>query len=119
MDAALPQDVDYGTTARYERCLPHAQECVLLIEQLHLTSAAAWRLLHQTGIYLHQHARYTEAETFLQHSLHISEQVLGPDHPDVAYPLNNLAILYSDQGKYAEAEPYSSAPCTSGSRPWF
>ena len=34
-----------------------------------------------------------------------TEQALGPDHPDVAYPLNNLAILYKEQGKYAEAEP--------------
>ena len=28
----------------------------------------------------------------------------GPDHPDVAQSLNNLATLYHDQGKYAEAE---------------
>jgi len=30
---------------------------------------------------------------------------LGPDHPDVATSLNNLAELYGTQGKYAEAEP--------------
>ena len=30
---------------------------------------------------------------------------LGPDHPDVAFPLTSLAILYTEQGKYAEAEP--------------
>ena len=33
------------------------------------------------------------------------ERSLGPDHPQVAYPLNNLANLYSNQGKYSEAEP--------------
>jgi tetratricopeptide (TPR) repeat protein len=33
------------------------------------------------------------------------EKALGPDHPDVAKPLNNLAELNSVQGKYAEAEP--------------
>jgi tetratricopeptide (TPR) repeat protein len=31
--------------------------------------------------------------------------VLGIDHPDVATTLNNLALLYSSQGKYADAEP--------------
>jgi hypothetical protein len=31
--------------------------------------------------------------------------LLGPDHPDVATSLNNLAALYRSQGKYAEAAP--------------
>ena len=38
-------------------------------------------------------------------SLAIREKALGPDHPDVAGSLNNLAVLYHDQGRYAEAEP--------------
>ncbi len=32
-------------------------------------------------------------------------QILGPEHPDVATSLNNLASLYHNQGKYAQAEP--------------
>ena len=35
----------------------------------------------------------------------ILEQTLGPEHPDVATSINNLALLYQAQGKYAEAEP--------------
>lgn len=35
----------------------------------------------------------------------IREQVLGPDHPDVAVSLNNMAQLLNGQGRYAEAEP--------------
>jgi hypothetical protein len=31
--------------------------------------------------------------------------VRGPDDPDVASSLNNLALLYHTQGKYAEAQP--------------
>ncbi len=31
--------------------------------------------------------------------------MLGPEHPDVAYSLNNLAELYRAQGAYAEGEP--------------
>ncbi len=35
----------------------------------------------------------------------IFEKALGPDHPDVATSLNNLAELYRTQGQYAQAEP--------------
>ncbi len=38
-------------------------------------------------------------------ALAISEKALGPEHPDVAQSLNNLAALYQTQGHYAEAEP--------------
>ncbi|MFM7881683.1 MAG: tetratricopeptide repeat protein, partial [Microcystis panniformis] len=33
------------------------------------------------------------------------KQLLGDNHPDVATSLNNLALLYSSQGRYTEAEP--------------
>ena len=105
VNQTLPADVDYGPYSRYERCLPHAQECAQLIEQEHLTSFAARWLPYQTGIYLREQARYAEAEAFFQQSLQIMEQVFGPDHPDVANSLIGLAVLYSEQGKYAEAEP--------------
>ena len=104
VDQVLPE-MEYRTYTRYERCLPHAQECAQLIEQEQLTTFAARRLLMHTGLYLREHARYAEAEAFYRHSLRIREQALGPDHSDVAYPLNNLGILYYEQGKYVEAEP--------------
>ena len=31
--------------------------------------------------------------------------MLGPEHPATAATLNNLAVLYDAQGRYAEAEP--------------
>jgi hypothetical protein len=40
-----------------------------------------------------------------QRSLAITEKALGKDHPDVAGSLNNLAVLYKDTGRHAEAEP--------------
>src|SRR5262249_51873442 len=45
-----------------------------------------------------------EAERLYQRSLTIYEQVLGPEHPDTASTLNNLALLYKNQGRYEEAE---------------
>jgi CHAT domain-containing protein len=37
---------------------------------------------------------YAKAEPLLKRSLTIFEKVYGPDHPDVAGSLNNLAVLY-------------------------
>ena len=37
-------------------------------------------------------------------ALAMFENLLGPDHPDVATSVNNLAQLYRTQGRYAEAE---------------
>ncbi len=48
---------------------------------------------------------YSEAEPLYQRSVAILEKALGPEHPDVAASLNNLAGLYKVQGHYAEAEP--------------
>src|SRR6266700_1511772 len=105
VDHALPADVEYRAYVRYKRCLPHAQECAQLIEQEQITSFDARRLLYLTGNYLSGHARYAEAEAFLRNSFRIREQALGPDHSDVAHPLNSLAALYKKQGKDTEAEP--------------
>lgn len=49
--------------------------------------------------------RYGDAEPLMKRSFHIREKALGAENPDVAAPLNNLAMLYDDQGRYADAEP--------------
>ncbi|WP_275044454.1 tetratricopeptide repeat protein [Lyngbya aestuarii] len=38
-------------------------------------------------------------------SVAIREKALGENHPDVAITLNNLALFYTFQGRYSEAEP--------------
>jgi Tetratricopeptide repeat len=45
--------------------------------------------------------RYADAEPLYQWALTIREKALGPDHPLVAQSLNNLALLYIGQGRYA------------------
>ena len=56
------------------------------------------------GKHLYMIGAYQEAQRYFERALHILEQSLGPEHPDVASPLNGLAGLYKEQGKYAEAE---------------
>ena len=49
--------------------------------------------------------RYAEAEPLFKRALAIWEKPLGPEHPEFAMGLKNLAELYRAQGRYAEAEP--------------
>ena len=46
-----------------------------------------------------------QAEPLYKRALAIREKTLGPDHPDTAQSLNNLAALYDSQGQYVQAEP--------------
>jgi len=46
-----------------------------------------------------------EAEPLYERAITIVEKTLGTEHPNFAGGLNNLALLYKTQGKYAEAEP--------------
>ena len=48
---------------------------------------------------------YEKALPLYQRALEISEKVLGPQHPDVATTLNNLAGLYESMGDYEKALP--------------
>jgi tetratricopeptide (TPR) repeat protein len=54
---------------------------------------------------LDQQERYADAEPLYRQALAIRRKVLGEQHPDTAYSLDNLAINMDDQGKYPDAEP--------------
>jgi tetratricopeptide (TPR) repeat protein len=103
INAAFPR-VQFETWAACERCLSHAFQCVQWIEDEHIVSQDAVRLLNQMGYYLTERARYKEAEPVLQRALTIAERELGSEHLDTATSLHNLASLFERQGKYAEAE---------------
>jgi tetratricopeptide (TPR) repeat protein len=65
---------------------------------------AAW-LLDQAGAYLQVQAQLTDAKAVEERALAIDETVYGPDHPDVARDLNNLASILRDLGRPEEARP--------------
>lgn len=44
------------------------------------------------------------AKVFLSRSLEMRQRVLGPDHPDCAQSLNNLAALHTERREYETAE---------------
>ncbi len=70
-----------------------------------LAQSSAVDELNKTIIELYGAGKFAEAVPLAQQALAIYEKALGPDHPNVAAALNNLAELYRNQGRYAEAEP--------------
>jgi CHAT domain-containing protein/Tfp pilus assembly protein PilF len=62
------------------------------------------RNLYRKAADLHTAGKYDEALPSYKRVLEIRERVLEPDHPDVAAPINGLAILYYYEGEYATAE---------------
>lgn len=53
---------------------------------------------------LHAQGRNSEAVDIAKEALRIAEKMCGPEHPNVAISLNNLAYLYDCQGQYAISE---------------
>ncbi len=64
-----------------------------------------WEILNKEAMDLFRAGKYDRAELLAQKALEVAEQNVGPDHPDMATSLNNLALLYDTQGDYAKAEP--------------
>ncbi len=54
---------------------------------------------------LYDLARYAEAEPVFRRDLDIFEKSYGPDHPNVARDLNNLASLLQATNRLSQAEP--------------
>ncbi|HEY0755356.1 MAG TPA: FxSxx-COOH system tetratricopeptide repeat protein [Ktedonobacteraceae bacterium] len=87
------------------RYLEQVQACDTLIQQYGLESVEAADILERTGRYLHARSLYDLAEPLFQRALRIREHISGPCHLEVALSLYYLAVLYAEQGRYAETEP--------------
>ncbi len=63
-----------------------------------------WDSLMAGAVKAYQQADYAEAEKLFLAALNEAEK-FGEQDPRLATSLNNLAVLYYAQGKYAQAEP--------------
>jgi tetratricopeptide (TPR) repeat protein len=104
LSRAFPRP-DFASWQRCELLLPHALEGARHREVWQVETGEAGLLLYHTSWYLRQRARYAEALPLYQRALSIREQVLGPDHPDVAFPLYGLARVYLLLERYEAALP--------------
>jgi tetratricopeptide (TPR) repeat protein len=66
--------------------------------------------LNRQVVDLYQANKYQEAIPIARQLVAINEEALGPDHPDTATSLNNLAALYYGMGDYTKAEPLYRRP---------
>jgi serine/threonine protein kinase/tetratricopeptide (TPR) repeat protein len=105
VNRVFPEGDQVATWSQCQRCMPNVRTCLPLIETWHMTFPEAARLLDQAGLYLLEHAQYTQAKILFQKALAIREEMVGPEHPDVAESLSNLAGPSLYQGMYAQAEP--------------
>jgi len=69
------------------------------------TNPGAGWLLNQAGMRWHNLGEWPQAEPLLRRALELDEKKFGPDHPEVAIRLNNLAELLRATHRPAEAEP--------------
>ena len=62
--------------------------------------------------------KYDEAESLYRRPLGIYQEAFGPDHPDVALNLNNLAAIEEARGNATEAVTLYVQSCRSAKRSW-
>lgn len=83
----------------------------LIVLHCSSSNALAWRAgierqsINRDGEDQYRAGKDDRGVVIAEHALEVATQKLGPDHPDVATSLNNLAALYRAQGDYAKAEP--------------
>ncbi|KAI9889078.1 MAG: hypothetical protein M1814_005801 [Vezdaea aestivalis] len=127
----VPRSPRAGDSMLQRRLLPHANRCLQLLSQNDSTntlsiidSVSNIDAFHSLGILYSDQGKLAEAEAMYQRALkgrekalsldHTPtlniinnlgyEKALGPDHTSTLNTINNLGLLYSDQGKLAEAE---------------
>jgi tetratricopeptide (TPR) repeat protein len=83
---------------------PHARAVAAHGDEAEIAAPTS-RLMNQLGVLLQAKALNGEAEPLLRRTLVIDELRFGPDHPEVAIQLNNLAHVLRDTNRWAEAEP--------------
>src|SRR5262249_2347943 len=62
-------------------------------------------LLNRAGGYLLGRAAYAQAAQLFRDAVAIEEKTPGPDHPNTATSLNNLALALKENGDFAAARP--------------
>jgi len=95
---------DKGIPAPLLALQPHLRHITDVAQQR--TDEPAARLCNTLGYHLDMIGDYAAARPYYERALAISEQVLGPTHPDTASSLNNLGYLLKAQGELAAARPY-------------
>jgi CHAT domain-containing protein len=99
---------DLGISYRHRGDLVKAEEtyrrAVAIQERVAPEDRTMAALLNSLGALYNEQEDYSRAGDMYRRSLVILEKTLGPEHPDLRYPLGNLAIVHTYLGHHAEAE---------------
>jgi tetratricopeptide (TPR) repeat protein len=68
-----------------------------------MKSLKKWNFITARIVAYYQQGWYSVAISLAEEALRFAEKAFGPEHPNVAESLNNLALIYYSQGKEAEA----------------
>ncbi len=105
VDAAVVGDPgDVRSWPVLDPLAPHALAVARNADAAEIAEPTA-RLFNQLGSLFHAKADYAVAEPPMRRALAIGEESYGPDHPNVAIRLSNLAGLLQATNRLAEAEP--------------
>ncbi len=98
-----------------EPLAPHARATSEEADRRNIPDPTA-RLMNDLGIFHKARAEWGQAEPLMRRALAIDEKSYGPEHPEVARDLNNLASLLQDTNRPAEAEPMMRRALAIGER---
>ncbi|MGE4422633.1 MAG: tetratricopeptide repeat protein [Pseudodesulfovibrio sp.] len=93
LNLALP-DADPQNWSLVQWLMPHVLACRDLAADLGVNTAAANRVLHQTGFSLYYQRRHKEAAELLEAAMAVDVALKGGHHPDIAADLEGLATVY-------------------------
>jgi tetratricopeptide (TPR) repeat protein len=103
-DYAPTESYDVRTWPVMDVVRPHAEVIARVADEAGIIKPTD-RLMAVLGEYFRGKGLYGEAEQWVRRAFEIGEESLGPNHPNVATLVNNLAGLLLDTNRSDEAEP--------------
>lgn len=102
--AFVGEPLDVRSWPTLDPLLPHALTVARRADAEGIAETPTW-LLNQAGLLLRAKALHAPAELLMRRALAIDEAIFGPEHPNVAKLLGNLATVLQDTNRLVEAEP--------------
>ncbi|MCB9704907.1 MAG: serine/threonine protein kinase [Myxococcales bacterium] len=90
----------------YEGALASYDEALRALQAAEAGPGEVGRLLYNLGVAYHLRGRFAEAAESYARSLELQTPVLGPDHPEIAYPLTGLGSSLVELGRFDDALPH-------------
>jgi serine/threonine protein kinase/tetratricopeptide (TPR) repeat protein len=91
--------------AEYERASEYLEAAAGTLRRLPGFDRDLAEALYNLAICHHQRQEYAAAAKLYEEALQRAQAIYGPDHPEVAFPLNGLGVALVELGRLEEARP--------------